>query len=87
MDLINFPLGLLVGIVIGYLRWGRPFYKLIGASPVPLKTDITDADIEKELRAQRTIEAIRLYRARTGCGLKEAKQAVNVMAQNIGIHS
>lgn len=43
-----------------------------------------DADIEAAIRARRTVEAIKLYRHRTGAGLKQAKQAVDAMAQRIG---
>ena len=46
---------------------------------------ISDAEIEAQLRAGRPIEAIRLYRRRSGAGLKEAKQAVDAMAQRLGL--
>jgi len=47
--------------------------------------NIDDADIEATIRAKTKIEAIRLYRQRTGAGLKEAKQAVEAIAQRINV--
>jgi ribosomal protein L7/L12 len=44
---------------------------------------ISDTDIEAEIRANRTVEAIKLYRQRAGGGLKAAKQAVQAMARRI----
>jgi len=40
---------------------------------------ISDTDIAAQLRAGHKIEAIKLYRQRTGCGLKEAKTAIEAM--------
>ncbi|MBB5358411.1 ribosomal protein L7/L12 [Rhodanobacter sp. ANJX3] len=47
--------------------------------------NIDDADIEAAIRAKTKIEAIKLYRQRTGAGLKEAKQAVEAIAQRINV--
>lgn len=47
--------------------------------------NIDDADIEAAIRAKNKIEAIKLYRQRTGAGLKEAKQAVEAIAQRINV--
>ena len=47
---------------------------------------ISDAEIEAQIRAGRPIEAIRLYRRRSGAGLKEARQAVDTMARRLGLH-
>jgi ribosomal protein L7/L12 len=46
---------------------------------------INDADIEEAIRAKNTIQAIKLYRQRTGAGLREAKQAVEALAQRINV--
>jgi ribosomal protein L7/L12 len=47
--------------------------------------NIDDADIEAAIRAKTKIKAIKLYRQRTGAGLKEAKQAVEAIAQRINV--
>ncbi len=39
------------------------------------------------LRSGRKIEAIKLYRAETGCGLKEAKDAVEELARRHGLEA
>jgi len=46
---------------------------------------IDDADIEAAVRARKKVEAIKLYRQRTGADLKEAKQAIETLAQRINI--
>ena len=46
---------------------------------------IDDATIEAAVRAKKKLEAIGLYRQRTGAGLKEAKQAVEALAQRINV--
>ncbi len=43
------------------------------------------AQIEEELRAKRKINAIKLYREAYKVGLKEAKDAVDVMERNLGM--
>ena len=48
------------------------------AAPAAAST-VSDADIERELRAGNKIGAIKLYREKTGLGLKEAKDAVEAM--------
>jgi len=50
------------------------------AEPEPETTDIV-----AHLAAGRKIQAIQLYRARTGAGLKEAKDAVEEIARQRGI--
>ena len=46
--------------------------------------DSPPEDVVDALRAGSKIEAIRLWRARTGSGLAEAKDAVEVVARSIG---
>jgi hypothetical protein len=67
----------------GYLL-GRRARRRPDPTPQPLRTDISDADIESAVRAGRTIDAIRLYRQRGGAGLVEAKAAVDAMARRLG---
>lgn len=42
------------------------------------------AEVERLVRADRLIEAIKLYRAETGCGLKEAKDEIDALRKRIG---
>lgn len=50
----------------------------------PLHPEIGDAEIEAAARAGRYVDAIRLVRQRSGAGLKEAKAAVDAIAQRTG---
>ena len=43
-------------------------------------TDLEEQKIRDLLLRRRKIEAVKLYREATGCGLKEAKEAVDVLA-------
>lgn len=46
---------------------------------------IDEAAIEAAVRARQKIEAIRLYRQRTGAGVKEARRAIEALAQRINV--
>jgi len=46
---------------------------------------IDEAAIEAAVRAGQKTEAIKLYRQRTGAGLKDAKQAIGALAQRINV--
>ena len=82
-------------IVIGALLFISGFWlgrtsKVLQASRIAQSQwqsdpSISDAEIEAQIRAGRPIEAIRLYRRRSGAGLKEARQAVDAMAQRLGL--
>lgn len=53
--------------------------------PVPAEPiEISGAEIEAAARAGRYVDAIKLYRQRSGAGLKEAKAAVDAIVQRIG---
>lgn len=52
--------------------------------PTRIVREIDDAQIDAEIRAGRTIEAIKLYRDRHRCGLKEAKAAIDRRASELG---
>ena len=83
-DLTAVIVGLLLffaGYRIGFSRGRRPFG---AAQPRPPNTNVSDEDIRTELRAGRKIEAIKLYRQRSGCGLKVAKDAVEVIDASMG---
>ena len=53
----------------------------------PVVLELTDAvrvQVESDIRAGRMIEAIKTYRAATGQGLKESKDAVEEMKRRLG---
>ncbi|HWX67038.1 MAG TPA: hypothetical protein VNZ27_11500 [Rhodanobacter sp.] len=68
----------IAGYQLGHVRAARESRKRWTPNP-----NISDANIEAEIRAGRYIEAIKLYRQRDGSGLKEAKQAVDAMRARI----
>jgi ribosomal protein L7/L12 len=49
---------------------------------VPLRM-VTDGDIQVHIRTGNLIDAIKLYREKTGVGLREAKTAVEAMRQRM----
>lgn len=54
---------------------------LAGFDPDSIDLDIAlDAEIQEAIAAGATIEAIKLYRELTGCGLREAKSAIDYVA-------
>jgi ribosomal protein L7/L12 len=55
------------------------------AAPRPPQ-EIRDEEIDAAIRARRTIEAIKLYRQRSACGLKEARQAIQARARQLDLH-
>lgn len=68
----------------GYLL-GRRMRRHPAPMPQPLRTDISDAEIESAVRAGHRVEAIKLYRLRSGAGLMAAKTAVDTAAQRLGV--
>jgi hypothetical protein len=90
---VVFLVGLIVGRVWGgaAASRGRSRGNMLAPrlSPTAMPSNagagvLPDAPFEEEVRrlvaAGKLIEAIKLYRARTGCGLKEAKDAVERIA-------
>ncbi|TNY26014.1 hypothetical protein BV497_10690 [Fulvimonas soli] len=68
--------------VLGFAL-ARAIYRRPYAPPAP-PPDTSDEAIDAALRARRSVEAIRLYRLRTGCDLRTAKQAVQARAARLG---
>ncbi|MEZ4651089.1 MAG: ribosomal protein L7/L12 [Candidatus Eisenbacteria bacterium] len=70
----------LAGVVVGRMTKrsddSRP--KLPAAPPPPPPADV-EARVRALLAQKKKIEAIKLYREATGCGLKEAKEAVEAL--------
>jgi ribosomal protein L7/L12 len=87
MDFAVTPsLAWIVPFAIGFLLARGIYRRSPDMLPQPLRTDITDAEIEAAIRAKRTVEALRLYRQRSGCDVREAKSAVEAMARHIHPH-
>jgi|GEM_PF-1908323 len=79
MELLTHPWQLgLACFAAGFLlaRW---IYLRHGVGTGPSRTDISEAEIEAAVQAGRKVDAIRLYRQRTGAGLKQALRAVDAM--------
>lgn len=82
MELLTHPWQLgLACFAIGFLlaRW---IYLRHGTATGPIRNDISDAEIKTAVHAGRRIDAIRLYRQRTGAGLKQALRAVDAMKRD-----
>ena len=60
----------------GYSKW---MYSLLGKSIVSVKKD-DELSVEDVLKANSTVKAVRLYRDKNGCTLREAKDAVDQIA-------
>lgn len=75
---------LFVGLIIGFFA-GR-ISPSVSDMPLPSGQPLAapDGDVEALMRAGKMIEAIKLYRLQTGCGLKEAKDAVDALRVRIG---
>ena len=60
-------------------------YRHLGITFVEDSRDTDDPRIVAALRSNNMIEAIKLYREKTGVGLAEAKSAVEAMRGRLGI--
>ena len=76
----TFVLALLIGLVIGMASGRDRGVVIHDAPPRPLKLAEMDpavlSEIQELVRNDRMIDAIKRYRAATGMGLREAKDAV-----------
>lgn len=75
-------------LIVGFLG-GRLTARRRPAPPASPPTvlelgDAVRAQVEAEIRSGRTIEAIKTYRAATGQGLKDSKDAVDEMKRRLG---
>lgn len=75
-----------VTFAIGFLL-ARAIYRVAPDTHAPAmpRRDITDEDVDNAIRAGQTIDAIKLYRNRSGAGLKEAKAAVEQRERELNI--
>lgn len=82
----------LLGFVLGRISAGQrrpeprrsPSYAAYVAPPSP-NGSLDETRLLAELRAGRLVEAIKLYRQHYGCDLREAKRAVETLAERHGI--
>jgi len=85
----------LLGFVLGRIGGGgrertgssspRPAPPITYSSPPPTNGDFDEASVLAELRAGRFIDAIKLHRQHYRCDLREAKRAVEALADRYGI--
>jgi ribosomal protein L7/L12 len=68
----------------GYLL-ARVFYRGKQTGPPSPRTDISDAEIEAELRMGHKVEAIKLCRQKYGCDLKTAVDEINTRSAKLGL--
>jgi ribosomal protein L7/L12 len=66
---------------IGFELARNIYSKSRATAPVRLPESISDAEIEAAVHRGRYIEAIKLYRQRHNCGLKDAKQTIDTIAK------
>ena len=64
-----------------------PHWTSSSGTPRPPEGDLFDDELDGLLRGKRKIEAVKLYRERAGCGLKDAKDAVEARAVELGLQS
>ncbi len=72
----------LICFVAGYLL-ARVFYRRGQTGPTSPRTDISDAEIEAELRMGHKVEAIKLYRQKYGGDLKTAVDEISARAAKL----
>lgn len=85
MDLTLQP-WIMAGIAFGFgFMLARSIYRQAKPTGRPAPPRIDDEAVDAAIRANRIIEAVRQYRDDTGCGLKQAKEAVEQRARELGM--
>jgi hypothetical protein len=85
MDIFSQPWLLpVIFFASGYLL-ARMFYRRGQTDPTSPRTDISDGEIEAELRIGHKVEAIKLFRQKHGCDLKTAVDAINAKSAKLGL--
>jgi len=85
MDFIAYPWAWPALAFVAGFQLARIIYRRTSVPTTPQR-DISESDIDAALRARQTIEAIKLYRQRTGCGLKEAKAAIEARTARLDLN-
>lgn len=87
MDMFSHPWPLaIICFAVGFLLARMMYRRGTDAAP-PARRDISDAEIEAELRAGRKVEAIKLCRQKHGYDLKTAVDEINAMMANLGLRT
>ena len=85
MDVFSHPWPLAALCFIAGFLLARTMYRRSN-DPAPLvRQDISEAEIEAELRAGHKVEAIRLCRQKYGYDLKKAVDEINTMSSKLGL--
>lgn len=85
MDVFSHPWLLATLCFIAGFLLARTMYRRSN-DPAPLvRQDISEAEIEAELRAGHKVEAIRLCRQKYGYDLKKAVDEINTMSSKLGL--
>ena len=79
MELLTHPWQLGLACFAAGFLFARWIYLRHGVGTGPSRTDISEAEIEAAVQAGRKVDAIRMYRQRSGAGLKQALRAVDAM--------
>ena len=79
---IKLGLALLTGLVIGWwLRGARVEHSDASSAPkLPPQAAAADAELQQLLRSNQKLAAIKRYRRLTGCGLRDAREAIEQLA-------
>ncbi|MGC1549817.1 MAG: hypothetical protein WA777_14945 [Rhodanobacter sp.] len=82
MDISTHPyLFAALAFCIGFELARNLYSKQRATAPVRPAESISDAEIEAAVHQGHYIEAIKLYRQRHNCGLKDAKQAIDTLVK------
>ena len=79
----SFFAGLAVGVVLTLMLKRGGASESVPAEPLPPLTGDLETDVRPLIERGRKIEAIKLVRQHTGCGLKEAKEQVEELERRL----
>jgi len=87
MDVFSHPWPLAILCFAAGFLLARMMYRRGNDAASPARRDISDAEIEDELRAGRKVEAIKLCRQKHGCDLKTAVDEIDAMSAKLGLRT
>jgi ribosomal protein L7/L12 len=87
MDMLAHPWQLGAACFAAGFLLARLIYGRTSGTAAPPRTDISDAEVETELRAGRKVEAIKLCRQKYGYDLKTAVDEINALSARLGLRA